>query len=389
MGEVMVVNFRFIFVFAYLFLIFNISSVIGVGSANAIEKSFFLLAGVIYVSSRNVYWPTIFVMVFLLSLTFFSALLSENEGFEWGVYLRSITQILIIFMLFSGIPNEQDKKFITRSVAWFPIICVLLGVFYHIIGVKPFFNMEYASGLPRLGGSLIPPYLGAMCVGSIISALFYADTYNKKNYLYIAALNIVILLATSARMPLVVAVILTAVAFYGGFKNKIRIKLFVTILGILFLIVFLLLFGDLILTRITQTHMSGREIIWEYLLYLLDYYYDFGVGYGHQVLFMPHEVTMLTGGTVGAHNEYLRVAVEIGFWPAVLFFISFFIGIVFLAFSPVCERRGLVLLAGVLYMVTFITDNSLSSPTLFLFMIVLVITSMKSKEAITEVVGNA
>ncbi|GAA5217694.1 hypothetical protein GCM10025776_23400 [Corallincola platygyrae] len=334
-------------------------------------------------NARPVYWPLIFVLVAMFCVTLFSAFFTANDSLSWSTYLKSITQIFIIFMLLSAVPNSEEQDFIARWVAWLPTISLVLGIAYHVVGVKSVVNVEYASGVPRLGGSLIPPFLAGLCIAGAYAAIRQAEKVNPK-YLYLAAFNFLILLLTSARMPLFIATMICFIAFMFGMRGKTGIKTLVVFFGLCGLFLFLAAFGDAILGRLTQTHMSGREVLWDHLKELLAYYHDFGLGFGHQVFFMPKEVTILTGGTIGAHNEYLRIAVEIGYWPAVVFFGLFALGLLMLTLAPGRVRRSEMLLASLLYLLFCATDNVVSSPTLFLFLITVSMLTADGEQACSE-----
>lgn len=368
--------FKYSFTFAVIFMLLNIKVLTGVDTANAIEKFFFLITGFLLVS-RHHNTDVLLVLSVLVLITLFSALFSINPSFSWGVYLKALTQVFIIFFLCSGKLVEQEKGFLLKFFAWLPVIMLGLGIIYALAGIRGLFSWEFVSGLPRLQLTLIPAFVGGLSIATTYAALKCADKYNY-NYFWLFALNVLVLLLTSARMALLLSVLLSSFVFFTHFKGQKNLKWLVVILSMVILLIVGVVAGEIIFSRLAQTHLSGRDLIWQHLHIISELYPDFGVGFGHQIYFMPREVTILTGGTIGAHNEYIRVKTEIGHFPSILFFCCIALVFILVALNEKCVKPAEVFLAGFCFLLFCYFDNALSSPAIFMFAVLVVLINSPS-----------
>ncbi|WP_422136918.1 O-antigen ligase family protein [Endozoicomonas sp. ALD040] len=365
-----------LFSFSLLLLVLNVGMVFNVGFANPIEKSFLLLSALVLIFRRHFDHRIIAILFVILMITLFSAILSDYSDFSWIIYGKALFQIITIFIFLSARLTEAEIRFVLKVVTWLPTFSILIGMFYWVAFGRSIFSYEFASGLPRLQGSLIPAYLGAYCIAGCYSSLRYADTYDIR-YLWLVFINTVILILTGGRMALFIGALLCFPVFWGGFKNYMNLKRLIIIAAAIFLILFLILLGDIIIGRIFQTHLSGREIIWDYLNDVLAKHWWFGVGYGHQATILPDEVRILVGGTISAHNEYLRVAVEIGYIQTIVFYSLLLLALILKARLTECTKPFEIIWSSILFLLICITENAISSVSGFLFLIVVVMTRME------------
>lgn len=360
--------FKISFSFAVIFLIINIKALTGIEFSNAIEKFFFLIVGGILLF-REKNKDVIIILFTIIIVTSVSAVLSQNPSFSWGIYIKAITQIIIIFLLCSALLSEDEQKFILKLFSWLPLLMVLLSLVYSVIGIQSMFSYEYVSGLPRLQLTLIPAFIGGLSIATTYAALKYSDRYDYR-YLWLFAINVFILLLSAARAPLVISMLLAFYVFFFGFKGQKNLKGLVVILGIIALLILVFVAGDVIFGRLFQSHLSGREIIWNHLEYISSIYPNFGVGFGHQIYFMPRDVTILTGGTIGAHNEYLRILVEIGRVPTIIFYACFCFLFLVIAINKNTKSSIEILISSLLFALYLLFDNVIANPNLFLFLII-------------------
>ncbi|MFC3121276.1 O-antigen ligase family protein [Agaribacter flavus] len=360
-----------LFIFAIIFLVFNTRAFIPVDGINAVEKLFFLFAGVAFFFRP--FNKDVALLLFLSVLIILvCALFTKNPNFSWATCVKSMTQVIIVYLLCAGKISAQEKELLLKFFAWLPAFILTLGVVYHLTNIRPMFTVEFLSGLPRLGLTMKPAFLGGFSVACIYAAFKCANYYGYK-YFWLVVLNVLILLASTARIPLVMSFVLCAYVFFANFKGQKNLKMFAVLFGVFFGVVIVVVAGDLILGRLTQTHMSGREIIWEHLRTVSAEYPNFGVGFGHQVEFMTRDVTILTGGTIGAHSELLRIKVELGVIPSILFFVLFALMLILVAFNKSCTDKNEILIAGGLFFVFSYFDNALATPSLFLYLILVVL----------------
>ncbi|MEK9766107.1 MAG: hypothetical protein VW274_06465, partial [Thalassolituus sp.] len=113
--------------------------------------------------------------------------------------------------------------------------------------------------------------------------------------------------------------------------------------------------------------LSGRDILWEFVLYMISRYPDFGIGFGHQFLSTPQDIINMTASW-SAHNEYLRIALEVGIVPSFFFFIFMFL--TFLSPMLYFKRFDFFYVSAVvLFFLSCATDNTISSPYMFLYLV--------------------
>lgn len=370
------INYTFFLTLALIVMLLNLGVLTGLDFSNAIEKLFFLIT-VLYLWWKKRITPIVALLCYLvIALTLLSAFFSTNSELSFITTLKSLTQIIIIFFLLGVTLEEKEKTIFAKLISALPVICVLLGILYMALDIRSIVSFEYASGLPRLQGTLIPAYLGGITIAAAYSSLYLAQNYDKKYY-YWFAINFILLFLTGGRMALFIGLILFTSYFYLSNQVKPSLKIFITATGITLFILLLILTSGAPVERLLQTHSSGRDIIWEYLFALIEIYEPFGLGFGHQVLFVPDEVKLLTGGTIGAHNEYLRIAVEIGVIPSFLFFLILFTA----SFIRIKDAQGInrimILISTVLFGLFCLTDNAIASPHIFLFLIVVIQLSAK------------
>jgi O-antigen ligase len=118
--------------------------------------------------------------------------------------------------------------------------------------------------------------------------------------------------------------------------------------------------GGALLARFVSNSLSGRELIWASLRDVADAYPVFGIGLGHQILVVPAQVTKITT-TIAAHDEYLRLSVELGYVGAFVV-VSCLVGICALIWCSRRVRGHLVFLsAAVTFFIYCNSDNAISS----------------------------
>jgi O-antigen ligase len=102
----------------------------------------------------------------------------------------------------------------------------------------------------------------------------------------------------------------------------------------------------------------------------LDLHPWFGVGLGNQQLLMPADLKGQGVGTIAGHNEYLRLAVELGYPGAIIFFLLT-LSICFMVWNSAWVRRDPMFLVCILafYLYT-LTDNSFSVPQIYFILTV-------------------
>lgn len=113
-------------------------------------------------------------------------------------------------------------------------------------------------------------------------------------------------------MPTALSIGLCAFVYIFMMKKSVP-GAFVTSLTVIILgAAVLAIAGETILTRFMSGSLSGRELLWRTVESVANQFPDFGIGLGHQILIIPEDISAKTGGTIAAHDEYLRLKLELG-----------------------------------------------------------------------------
>lgn len=355
-------------IFCLLILVLNLEVLIQIENSNFIEKLsllLFLAVSLFFGGLNKVAFLSILLMCFLVSV---SALFTRYEYFDVGIWFVAVFQIFAVFGFFAISPSIGNLSAFLKIVSHLSVLTLALGGVYTVFGIHEIVRWEFATGLPRLQGSLIPAYLGGVSVASFVSALVVGCVDRNRWYLLLSIVSLVILVFSMSRTALLVAMICGG-AFLLVYYNKIGFKVWV-VWGAGFAgIIFLAVFWEVLYTRMVEGGMNGRQLIWDYVLYLSGKYPDFGIGFGHQYYSTPHELYVLTR-TYAAHNDYLRLRLELGFIISLLFFLLMAVTL----YSPVKDVVGRMkryyLISISTVFLFCITDNFISTPHIFIYSIV-------------------
>jgi O-antigen ligase len=94
-----------------------------------------------------------------------------------------------------------------------------------------------------------------------------------------------------------------------------------------FTVIFLLTAGEQLLLRFESSSQSGRQLLWNAVMAWAERYPWYGVGFGHHAELIPEGVSRITG-TVATHNEYIRLAAELGYFGEALFLMGLLIAVI-------------------------------------------------------------
>jgi len=328
------------------------------GSANQLHKSLLFAAGVTFLMTRRVDRVVLLMIALIIGATAVSAFVTAFPDFGMGRYLKSAFSLLSILLLLAGKPTLEDRNFLLRLLAWAPIACVGIGAVYNVVGIHPLFAVDFLS-VNRLQGSNIPSGLGSICyVGAIAAVL--ASAYLDRRYLFVCGANMAILTLCAARMPFAMAALVSIVAFYTYHARTLGKAYLATYALIILGAAGAIVAGQGILDRFESDNNSGRDMIWQALDSVRRQYPLFGIGLGHQIEVVPDEVIELTK-TIAAHNEYLRLALETGYFGVVTI-VALFVGIfVYMFLTRPLARTTLFVTMVASFFIYCLTDNVISS----------------------------
>lgn len=260
---------------------------------------------------------------------------------------------------------------VIEATIWIPTVILVLGLVLAVLGLRAFLVPD-DTGSIRLSGSTLPAFLGGFAMAAIYASLIELYRSGRNRYLYLLALNIVILLGTGARSPLGCAVVVGGIAFFAirsdGFT--LRRRVLPLILGLMMLPVLAFVAATSNSVRLLTVlgnnagSLSGRDVIWPFFqaTFAASPVFGWGIGTGKLVV-DPDSMTAKLLGTTAAHNEYLRMGCEGGYVGIALLMI--FMTLWIWQWSRTMERSGRIIVR--LIMIGFalqsITDNTLIAPT--------------------------
>lgn len=356
--------FPIVFCMAYLLVIMNMDVLVKFANSNSIEKSFFLLTCIVGVMTRRVDFFAISILIVQILICIFLATQTTYPDFRWGIFFAALNQIIIIYLFVAINPTEKDSRVILSFVSFLPLISIVVGSIYQVMGVYTLTAVEYATGLPRWRASTSSAaYLSALSMCGVYAALQTALHSNKRYYLIF--INFMILLLAGGRAALATALLLmiTTIALSPkiSFVRKIRMATLSLAGGALVGA----LFWGRIMKRFEESGDSGRGPMWEYLLSVADAYPNTGIGFGHQYFAVPDYIVRIFT-SAAAHNDYIRLSLELGYPGAWIFYILLGLVVLRAACRYGNPLRSPVLIAFGGYLLLSRSDNSLASPVEFI-----------------------
>lgn len=371
--------FRASFIISYIIFAINVAALINTESGNLIDKMGFFISACIYMLTRKIdhVIATLFLSIFII--IFILALLTDYDQFRWGIFINSLNQIFIVYALISAYPTKKDQEIILKSAAFLPILCTVLGFIYQAIGIQAAFGLEFATGLYRMQGSLIPAYLSGIAMCGTFAALQVYLANNQK-YIYIFAANSLVLLASGGRAALAVTILTcgATILFKRGLQLSKKVILFFCVLFGSIPIIFL--FWDRLLTRFTTSGANGRDIIWDYLLEVSKDYPWTGIGFGHQFFAVPREIDIIVGSSA-AHNDFIRLTLELGYIGAILFYIILTGSILRIFLRSRMPGDFVLIISYLGFLLLSRTDNALASPSYFPLVFLALISGITYRES--------
>lgn len=352
--------FRFLFLLQAFVLLINPKLLLHLDSnvGNVLQKLLIVLCGAALMATRPVHRSVVALIGAIVILTLLCAMGTEFPQFQWRLYVGGLVSIVAPFVLLIAAPREPDRVLGLVVFASLPLLMTAVGGIYQLAGIAPLFNEETTGGGVRLAGTQgIPAFLAAASFTGTFAALELAE---RRHLGYAALLfaDLIILLLAGGRMALGAAVLVCGIDYLRSFKRVPLLKFFLPI--------WILVIGGILLTTFAEDNLRhlqstslNREIIWAPLIRQLHAHAWFGVGLGNQQLLL-HVVGAIT--TMAGHNEYLRLAVELGYPGAVLFF-ALTLGIVLLVWNSAWVGRDpMFLVCAAAFYIYGITDNTFSMP---------------------------
>ncbi len=225
---------------------------------------------------------------------------------------------------FSRLSRRWCNAIITATI-WVPSAIVAFGVVLAAMHLRPLFTG--LGGVMRLEGSTHPAFLGGFAAAAIYAALIELYRDGRNRHLWAIVINYAILVLSGARAPLAGALVVTALAFFWlrseHFSAARRLPM--VLVGMLLLPVMVAFASGSSSIRLLNImssdarDLSGRDIIWPYFEQAWNDSPLFGWGIGAgKVVVNPDTLVAHLLGTTAAHNEYLRMGVDGGYFGLTL-----------------------------------------------------------------------
>ena len=233
-------------------------------------------------------------------------------GLDLAGSLRSLAGSAAPFLFgFARLPAGW-RRAVTGAVILGPAAAVLFGAVLAAAGLHAMADFE--QGALRLGASGEPPFLAGFALVAVYAGL--VEWVRRADWRQGLALtvNLLILLATGARVPLALALLLS----FGVLLAQRRL---VPLAGTLALLCLALIFaGSLNFIRVIDLvrlgeagSLSHRGLIWPLFVAAIETspWVGWGVGAGKVIVPVSSSLNHLVG-TNAAHDEYLRIGAEGG-----------------------------------------------------------------------------
>jgi O-antigen ligase len=237
-------------------------------------------------------------------------------------------------------------------------------------GLRPLFTD--LDGVLRLEGSTHPAFLGGFAMTGVYAALVELYRDGKNKHLAMIVVNFLILVASGARAPLACALVVTAAAFFmlksERFPARRRIPL--VLAGALLLPVAVGLASGSSSIRLLNVlsseagDLSGRDLIWPRFEAAWDAspIFGWGIGAGKNVV-DPDSLLAKLLGTTAAHNEYLRMGVDGGYFGLGLLILTMAVWAIRWTRDARPTDRFIIRMVFVCFAVHSFTDNTLIAAT--------------------------
>ncbi|CAH2604433.1 O-antigen ligase family protein [Rhodovastum atsumiense] len=214
---------------------------------------------------------------------------------------------------------------VIATTIWAAPFAVLFGAALAGAGLRDV--LMVTEGSLRLAGSTHPAFLGAFAMTGMYAALLELWRGGRIVNLWLIALNGVILVASGARAPLFCAAVVIGFSFFflrseafGPMRRVLPL-----LAGAMVVPIAVALASGRSSLRLLSVlsgearSLSGRDIIWPFFQAAWDAspWFGWGVGAG-KVVVDPDSLTAKLLGTTAAHNEYLRIGVDGGWFGLVL-----------------------------------------------------------------------
>jgi O-antigen ligase len=292
---------------------------------------------------------------------------------------------------FCRLPRDWPDAII-RAAKWCPTIAVLAGIPLALAGIRPLF---IDSGGARLAGLGHPAFLAGVCLPAIYACLIQLYREGRRGDQFLLVVNFLILVLTGARAPLAYAMAVTGLSLvsirstvYAVGDRRMLVLGALALLPIIAMLAGTLDSGALEEVRLFNIvfheagNLSGRTLLWPRFedAAAQSPWFGWGLGAGNTVIPVDSRLAR-TLHTWAAHNEYLRIEVEGGWFGEALLIVLFTAWVLVHTSRLRLSDRRILRLAFIAFACHAFTDNVLiSTPASVLFTFATAAFARKTRE---------
>jgi O-antigen ligase len=240
--------------------------------------------------------------------------------FDMGESLRSLAGSVAPFLFSWSRLSRRWAEAMINATCWLPLVLVAAGGIMAATGLRPLFRPDAGW---RLAATSHPAFLAGLALTAVYACLMELFRRGRPRHLLLLIANCIVLILTGARAPLAAAVAVSAIAFLflssPAFGLRHRLPLLLVTACCLPMLVVLadMLTGIRIFSLMSgeAAGLSGREVIWPLFEQSWSESPWLGWGVGAAKTVMPEDSPIAhLVKTTAAHNEYLRIGVEGGYF---------------------------------------------------------------------------
>ncbi|MCU4137980.1 MAG: hypothetical protein MW689_001551 [Thermodesulfobacteria bacterium] len=285
---------------------------------------FYSFLGCIFRKDFSIIVPKVIPLYLLLYWSMFSLYNTKFYLASIGFIFKILTAVSVYLFVYNAVHSVEDIKKLIKTICITCFVLIICG-FYQVATKQG--NIWY-YGIVRmksLFGSANP--FGIFLSLCLIATLLMITIFDSKNKFY-KFLFVMIIIASilGLNRGSWIAMSSALILGYFFFRNKIKFRYIIGPILIVFII-----FSPIIILRFSEwsevtpgNTFLARINMWKIILKLIPYHPFIGYGIGTADLLFQD----LFGIRAWPHNDYLRLALEIGI--GVIFYIYFLFSVLFL-----------------------------------------------------------
>lgn len=348
-------------IFGFYFTFLGLDNVIDRGFSNPMEKAVLLASGLFFLATRPMDTTRFLILLAFTAIPAISLLGTDFHHTSSDRVIRGYISYMVPWVLMTASPRESDAVMFMKALCWIPLFSTVMGYVLEMGGFTTLFYLGH-DGANRLQGSTLPAFIASSGSLAVIACAMCARHVDQRYWL-LALVNLFLIALSGGRMGIAISFIGAAAVVLT--RYRITFGLIVSgVVGAASLVGLAFIATPDLILRIIEDSDSGREMLWASIVHVWDNHPYFGIGLGHQTMIVPENVIRYVI-TVAAHNEYIRIGVELGWVGLCLMSVLFVLMLLYNVLQTPKAGDVLILVLGMLFALFSYSDNALSLPTIF------------------------